>query len=239
MKYEFSKQQYVDFLNTLDQTSANNLNSIGAAGSVPGMTVTQPERAAQSLSPNHVLSWLDWAAMRPMSEFEYEKAARGGNNSPSPLEFAWGNTTIAPVSTPVNVGTATETWSTGNANYAGGAGTPIRNGALATATSNRTQSGGSFYGIMELSGNVQEPTVYAGNAGGRAYTGLHGDGALSAESEANTVGWPSSSNNAVSPRGGGFGDAPSELQVSGRVYSPIPSSNVTSFLGGRGVRTGE
>ncbi len=239
IKYEFSKQQYLDFLNTLDQTSATARNNIGATGSVPNMTVTEPERAAHSFSAANVLAWLDWAAMRPMTEFEYEKACRGGSNTPSPLEFAWGNTTIAPISNGQDIGTSTETWLSGNANYAGGPGTPYRCGALATASTNRTQSGGSFYGVMDLSGNVQELAVWAGNEG-RGYTGLHGDGVLNANSEANTTGWPSATNNNnIIQRGGGFGDAPAQLQVSDRVYWPLNVIPANGYLGGRGVRTGE
>lgn len=240
MKYEFSKQQYLDFLNTLDQASATSRNSIGATGNVPAMVVTEPERAANGFNGQNVLAWLDWAALRPMTEMEYEKACRGGNNTPSPLEYAWGNTTIAPVTTGVAIGTSSETWTNGNANYAGGPGAPYRCGALATAVSNRTQSGGSFYGVMDLSGNVQELTIYAGNAEGRSFTGLHGDGILNASSESNTAGWPSLANdNAYIPRGGSYGDAPTELQVSGRVYFPAAINTISALLGGRGVRTGE
>ncbi|RYE20849.1 MAG: hypothetical protein EOP51_16975 [Sphingobacteriales bacterium] len=240
LKYEFSKQQYVDFLNTLDQTSANSRNSIGATGLVPAMIVSEPERAASNFSAVNILAWLDWAALRPMTEMEYEKAARGGNNSPSPLEFAWGNTTLAAVSSGQDVGTSSETWASGNANYvSGGPGVPIRCGALATTTSNRTQSGGSFYGVMELSGNVQEPTIYAG-AEGRVYTGLHGDGLLNAASESNVTGWPSTTNEySVIPRGGGYSDAFSEMQVSNRLYNPGTVYGIYPLLGGRGVRTGE
>jgi formylglycine-generating enzyme required for sulfatase activity len=240
MKYEFSKQQYLDFLNTLDQTSATNRNNIGATGNVPAMQVQEPERAAHSFSVMNVMAWLDWAAMRPMTELEYEKACRGGNNSPSPLEYAWGNTTILAINTGQNIGTTTETWNSGNANYAGGPGVPYRCGALATASSNRTQSGGTFYGVMDMSGNAQEPAIYAGGAEGRAFTGLHGDGLLNASSEANTAGWPSAiNNNSVIPRGGGFGDGPSELQVSSRTYFSLNVFPLNTFLGGRGGRTGE
>ncbi len=240
LKYEFSKQQFVDFLNTLDQTNANARNSIGATGNVPAMTVTEPERAAHNLSGLSAMAWLDWAALRPMTEFEYEKACRGGNNTPGPLEFAWGNTTYAVITTVQNVGTSTETWSTGNANYvSGGPGVPMRCGALATATSNRTQSGGSFYGVMEMSGNVRELCVYAG-AEGRTFTGNHGDGLLSPLAEANESNWPSSTNDyTLIPRGGSYGDGSGEMQVSNRVFFPQYLYIPYPQLGGRGVRTGE
>jgi formylglycine-generating enzyme required for sulfatase activity len=240
MKYEFSKQQYLDFLNTLDQTSANTRNNIGATGTVPTMVVTQPERAASSFSPVNMLAWLDWAAMRPMTEFEYEKACRGGGNTPSPFEFAWGNTTISPIATVSNSGAANETWATGNANYAGGPGLPMRCGALATASSTRTTSGATFYGIMERSGNVRELVINTGNAQGRTFTGLHGDGILSAFVEANTANWPSNSNNSsMTARGGYFSDGVGLLQVSDRSTGPLDYNTPSAVYGGRGVRTGE
>ncbi len=143
------------------------------------------------------MAWLDWAAMRPMTELEYEKACRGGGNTPSPLEFAWGNTTISPITTATNQGAANETWATGNANYSGGPAIQMRCGALATASSTRTTSGATFYGIMEMTGNVREFAIYAGNAAGRTFTGLHGDGILTAVAEANTAFWPSNTNNST------------------------------------------
>ncbi len=239
MKYEFSEQQYVDFLNTLDQTNATSKNNIGATGLVPNMMAVTRERAARSFNPANVMSWLDWAAMRPMTEFEYEKACRGGNNSPSPLEYAWGNTTILQVASPTAQATATETWGSGNAAYIGSTGA-IRCGALATATSNRTSSGATFYGAMEMSGNVAEFAVYAGNAQGRSFTGLHGDGVLTATADANTANWPSTTNNSsIITRGGGLSNTTFQLQVCDRSSGPLDYSSPSPIYGGRGVRTGE
>lgn len=240
MKYEFSKQQVVDFLNTLDQTNANARNSVGATGSVPNMVVTQPERAADLVTVRNFLAWLDWAAMRPMTELEYEKACRGGNNLPSPLEYAWGNTTISPITTPSNQGAANETWATGNVNYAGGPGVPMRCGALATASSNRTSSGATFYGIMEMSGNYAELVAYAGSTTSRTFDGLHGDGILSASAEANTANWESASNNlTMTAKGGSFNSSYLYLQVSERSNGTLDYASPYSMLNGRGVRTGE
>ena len=156
------------------------------------------------------------------------------------MEFAWGNTTISPVNTASNVGTATETWATGNANFTGGPGFPMRNGALATATSNRTQSGATFYGIMEMTGNVRELAIYAGNAAGRTFTGLHGDGILNASAEANTPNWPSNTNNnAMNSRGGYYADGITFLQICDRSQAGFDYNAPSGIYGGRGVRTGE
>ncbi|MEO6406839.1 MAG: SUMF1/EgtB/PvdO family nonheme iron enzyme [Ferruginibacter sp.] len=240
MKYEFSKQQYLDFLNTLDQTNATGNNIIGATGNVPNMIVTQPERAATGFSGQNVLAWLDWAAMRPMTELEYEKASRGGNNAVVPMEFAWGNTSISAINTPSNLGTTSETWASGNANYSGGPNNAMRCGALATASSTRTSSGATFYGVMEMSGNVREMVINAGSAGGRTFTGLHGDGVLNATAESNTAFWPSSINTAsLTARGGGFNDAFAQLQICDRSSGAINYTTVSGTNGGRGVRTGE
>lgn len=240
MKYEFSKQQYLDFLNTLDQTNANARNNISATGNVPNMVVLQPERAANGFSPMNTLAWLDWAAMRPITELEYEKACRGGGNAAAPLEFAWGNTTLSPIATVSNSGAANETWATGNANYSGGPGVPMRCGALATGSSTRTSSGATFYGIMEMSGNVREFAIFAGNAQGRTFTGLHGDGSLTAFAEANTLNWPSNTNNnSITSRGGYYGDGIALLQICDRSTGALDYNTVSTINGGRGVRTGE
>ncbi len=240
MKYEFSKQQVVDFLNTLDQTNANARNSVAATGLVPNMVVLQPERAADLATVQNFLAWLDWAAMRPMTEPEFEKACRGGNNLPAPLEYAWGNTTISAIATPSNQGAANETWATGNANYSGGPGLAMRCGALATASSNRTSSGATFYGIMEMSGNYTELVVYIGNAAGRTFTGLHGDGVLNANAEANTANWESASNNSsMTARGGAYNVGSASLQMSDRSTGPYDYTPPYGLLNGRGVRTGE
>lgn len=240
MKYEFSNQQYVDFLNTLDQTNANTRNVVGATGNVPNMAVANPEWAVYSLRVDDYVAWLDWAAMRPLTEFEYEKACRGGNNTPSPLEFAWGNTTITPISVVSNAGQPNESWANGNANYGGGPGRPMRTGALATATSNRTSSGASFYGIMELSGNAAEIVVYAGNVNGRNFNGSHGDGVLTATAEANTNTWPNSTiNNGMTYRGGYFSNAVTQLQISDRSVGEFFYGTPSGITGGRGVRSGE
>ncbi|MBX2933399.1 MAG: hypothetical protein KF825_04085 [Ferruginibacter sp.] len=240
MKYEFSRQQVVDFLNTLDQTNANARNSVGATGLVPNMVVTEPERAADLFSIQNFLAWLDWAAMRPMTELEYEKACRGGNNLPSPLEYAWGNTTISAITTASNQGAANETWATGNANYAGGPGVPMRCGALATATSNRTSSGATFYGIMEMSGNYGELVVHAGNTTGRSFNGIHGDGVLSATAEANTLNWQSPSNNyAMATRGGAYISGPTSLRICDRSSGTLDYASLYGLFNGRAVRTGE
>lgn len=77
-------------------------------------TVSRPDRAIGNVYQDHVLAFSDWAGLRPMSELEFEKAARGPlppyyrsyynnnnyyNNGDSTTiswsggEYAWGNDT--------------------------------------------------------------------------------------------------------------------------------------------------
>ncbi len=52
---------------------------------------------------------------------------------------------------------------------------PPRVGAFATPDSGRVAAGASYWGIMELSGNLWERVVAVGNPPGRRFAGTHGD----------------------------------------------------------------
>ncbi len=52
------------------------------------------------------------------------------------------------------------------------------------------ETGASYYGIMELSGNLREMIVSLFSNAGVTYTGLHGDGELENRGFANTDYWP-------------------------------------------------
>ena len=138
MKHSITQQAYVDFLNTLDyagqdartNTQPNStgylynsnrhkikVETAGSSGSDPAVYATDNKWVACGyLSKKDILSYLDWAALRPMTELEYEKAARGPSN-PVPNEYAWGNTRIGKVSELQDAGTATETPDTENSGF--------------------------------------------------------------------------------------------------------------------------
>ncbi|MBS1589729.1 MAG: SUMF1/EgtB/PvdO family nonheme iron enzyme [Bacteroidetes bacterium] len=240
MKHEFSQQLYADFLNTLDATRAATRN-MGIPGTVNNYVPTYPERALNNFSGLDFLALLDWMAMRPMTELEFEKAARGYNMASLPNEYAWGNTTISSTSTVYNGGTANETPQQGNAAYylyPNYIGRPMRCGAWARDTTvTREQAGASYYGVLELSGNVAEYCVTVGNTYGRAFTGLHGDGNLDNNGNHNVTNWDGS---AIGVRGGSYGDAYNQLMVSDRYYANSINNGTRSVsCGGRGVRTAE
>jgi len=242
MKYEISQQQYADFLNTLDAATATTRTpSAFTTGSHPALVPNQPERAMNSLSNDDVLSLLDWSALRPMTELEYEKACRGANQAPVPNEYAWGNTTIEFVQTPTDIGLSTETWASGNIGYNNSY--PIRCGALATSTSTRQSSGGSFYGIMEMSGNIYEIVVSA-DVPGRTFTSKHGDGNLGGATQNFDVAeWYNGSPGFYGYRGDHYGQSSfyySYASISSRVnYMTYYNNSRLAGGGGRGVRTAE
>ncbi|MBL7765318.1 MAG: SUMF1/EgtB/PvdO family nonheme iron enzyme [Chitinophagaceae bacterium] len=243
MKYEISQQQYVDFLNCIDYNKYLNRNPYSSSytsGAHPNLSALNPERAIGYISGLDVLAMLDWAALRPLTELEFEKACRGGNQLPIADEYAWGNTSITPLSVPTNAGTATETWAIGNCNYSSSVNTQIRCGALATSTSDRTSSGATYYGIMEMSGNVHEWAITGYDTEGRSFTGTHGDGYLSPAGEANALNWPSNSGSGMGLHGGGFGNTAGYMCISDRSsasYNTIPKNSIN--IGGRGGRTAE
>ncbi len=240
MKYEFSQQQYVDFLNNLNLNDANTLNYF-ATGTHPAMVAPVPERAAVIGSVGF-LSFLDWAAMRPSTELEFEKACRGANIIPMSNEYAWGNVSITQVSSAASLGTSSETWAIGNVNaYLNGS--AMRCGALATATSTRVSSGATYYGLMEMSGNVWEACVSAGNAGGLAFTGTHGDGKIAANGGLHNVpNWPiANTGDGLGYRGGGSGYTNGlyldHCSVSSRAAAAL--TTVAASYNGRATRTAE
>ena len=148
-------------------------------------------------------AYSDWAGLRPMTELEYEKACRGPNY-PVTYEYAWGTTAIhSPVGGYYTYNHEYRGWfdeiitntgeNTGNANYCClGTGGPVRCGIYAASSINHTkaEAGSTYYGIMEMSGNLEEMTVHVGNQAGMSFTGLHGNGELNSNGEADVDYWP-------------------------------------------------
>lgn len=213
MKYESSQQQYADFLNNLDLARANARYAGLFTGTHPNLAAPFAERAYVNASYSDASAFYDWAALRPCTELEYEKAARGFNQMATPNEYAWGNTSITPPAV-TNDGEANET-AGGNANYGIPNYRALRTGAFANDTSGRVKSGAGYYGIMELSGNAFEPVITVGTGTGRLFTKANGDGKIDATGEADVATWPM----AVAGwgiRGGYYGSAAALLRISDR-----------------------
>jgi hypothetical protein len=109
---------------------------------------------------------------------------------------------------------------------------------FAGASTTRAQAGATYYGIMEMTGNVWERAISISNVEGRSFSGTHGDGTLATTGDANVTTWPSLTT-AVGTRlkGGAFNvTSPSYFYVSDRVDFVDISGRGLNF-GGRGVRT--
>jgi formylglycine-generating enzyme required for sulfatase activity len=185
-----------------------------------------------------VLAYLDWSGLRPMTELEYEKTCRG-SFYPKVDEKAWGDETYTTATSITNSGQSTEIPGNAGANVnalnviAG----PIRVGAFATGTSTRRQAGASYYGAMEMNGNLSHIVICTGNTTHRNFSGLHGDGALASTGDQDVTNWPSL---AVPTRlrGGRYMDAdPDRMRISDRKDANSYSAGRYVYNGGRGVRT--
>jgi formylglycine-generating enzyme required for sulfatase activity len=314
MKYEVSQKQYVDFFNTLPtapvsstQKSNRNLtissssayrnNFLWSGNNLDDADLSNlgggsGDRAQNYTSYDDAIAYLDWAALRPMSEFEYEKMCRGNDNSYGPIypirnEYAWGNTSITPISggtsaltndNSVSEGLANPSTNNANAHYNSavvGSGStnsngrgPVRVGIFAAKNASadqRVQSGASYYGVMELSGNLSEITiapafletfstdyVHPSDLNGS----IHGDGELDANGNGNANTWSrpvgfGNNPNSVTQglpvqKGGSWSDSPTRLTVSYRNTVSTSSSSIVNWyesrsrrnnIGFRGVRT--
>jgi formylglycine-generating enzyme required for sulfatase activity len=196
--------------------------------------------ACNYLSWADLAAYLDWAALRPMTELEYEKAARG-TLAPVANEYAWGSASIITGATGIsNAGLTNETASNVGANcaYGGAAGVqgPMRVGNFGQGVNTRTGVGASYYGIMDLSGNLWERPVTVGNAAGRAFTGVHGNGVIDATGNADASNWPNTTATGAGFRGGHWNSNAVFLRVSDRYYAANTVSNRLYSYGGRGVR---
>ncbi len=209
--------------------------------------------AMSLLSYADVTAYLDWAALRPMSEIEFEKICRGPL-LPVAKEYAWGTIDLAPITTAgiLNAGLANEGYNAvanGRANYGENSnytnlnvGAPVKVGFTATGASGRLSASASYYGVMEMSGNVGELAVSAKTAGGSTYTGVLGDGELSTnaatDGDSNQLLWPD--NTGVLVKGGHFytpgyfENNSVRLMISDRVENAVATRNPS--YGARGVR---
>ncbi len=200
-------------------------------------------RACNFLNWEDLLAYFDWAGLSPMTELEYEKACRGPV-VPVPNEFAWGTDLVMDANTLLQDGTLWESvtesptalMGLASHGYDGPQG-PLRCGFAAHASSDRLQSGASYYGVMEMSGNLWEQCVNAGPVG-VSFLGSNGNGQLDTNGNADVSGWPESAGGGY--RGGGWnsGILPGfrDLAVSDRYYSGLAPSSRRGTSGGRGVR---
>lgn len=201
--------------------------------------------ANSGMSYADLSAYLDWAALRPMTEMEFEKVTRGTLPRVAG-EYAWGTTDIVPVYNVsaglINDFQANETYTPAtNGACAVAVGTlsgiygPLKVGVFATGTSGRASSGAAYYGAMEMSGNLQERCVTTANATGTAFNGTLGDGTLTPLGDSNQATWPSPVTAiGIAFKGGDYVSPATQARISHR-NTTVDAAKYPIY-GGRGVR---
>ena len=194
--------------------------------------------ACNYMSVEDMIAYCSWSGLRPMSELEYEKACRRFYPQlPDRGEYAWntnngvnrlsglyelsyqGDQREQAVSYLKNV-------NSGTTNSING---PVRCGLFATSATNQTQAGATYWGVMEMSGNVKELCANVN------YTTLNGGSCGTGVYNANL--WDKTANK-YGVRGGGFSSADSSLRTSDRTEVMNYFTAITqrdSTVGFRGV----
>jgi hypothetical protein len=189
-----------------------------------------------------------------MSEMEFEKICRGTAAAVA-NEKAWGTSLVTDGYTMINDGLGKEgvteaiTAGSGMANVAIATSLPsgpVRCGFAAKATTTRLEAGATFYGVMEMSGNVYEYVMSVSNTGTNFVGTAHGDGNLQFtpnEGLSDVTGWinqtvtaNSSAGTGGSLRGGAYENAAAQLSTSDRNYCNNAYGYKAAATGGRGVR---
>lgn len=203
-KYELTEQQYADFLNCLtpSQRAAMGVAGLGITLSNGEYFSSTPNRACGNMTPQRMLAYADWSGMRPMTILEMNKACYG------PLQPAQNQTNY------FASGTSNSGYYANNDNTLG----PLRDvGSYDSGTTTRSQSGSSYYGIDDLTGNAREHVVSLNFLN---FNSTNGDGLLDASGNANVNGWSSTG------------------MLIG--YDQFPGANYSApYLGIRYVRTAE
>ena len=273
---------FFNTLRTDITTAKNNRNLSGSQPSRSTFTwnaspltdattgTTSGDRAIGGFSIQDAFTYADWAGLRILTELEYEKACRGTDRTgaspgiavyPVNGEFAWGeNTNNVNVTMPsTGDGTATEgitSSSTQNVNGSFPSG-PVRVGIFAAKnpTSNqRRLTGASYYGVMELTGNLEELVYITSNNNNyianssyctgstntsNIYDGRHGDGNInSSTGEHNTFQTTNFDWTYFLPafKGGSFSSITTVSARSTYAYSLCSLLNYTSRSSIRGFR---
>jgi formylglycine-generating enzyme required for sulfatase activity len=229
---------------TIPAVYACNLNNNGIFNEPDDGT----DIACNHLSWSDLAAYLDWAGLRPMSELEFEKSSRG-IVLPLANESAWGTAlftsapyTLADAGSPNEQIASNYSISSGNAltsSTNGAFNGPVRVGVFAANSNNnsRITAGATFYGIMEMSGNLFERCVTIGNSEGRAFIGNNGDGILDENGNHNENSWPGIDAEGSGSRGGNYTSNTGVSNLADRTAASYARTDRIHANGGRGVRT--
>jgi formylglycine-generating enzyme required for sulfatase activity len=244
MKYEVSQGEYAAFLNTLDDAAAAprvnfavpNYRAFGGTISLGEDGVYRAEAPGRRNVYFHwddMMAFADWAGLRPYTEFEYTKAARGPDE-PLPGEYPWNTSSVDQMTRRIDLATQAVVMLDG-----------LDESALTDA--NRERFGASYYWVMDLAGSMWEKVVTPADSVGRAFVGQHGDGVLGGYGFADVEGWPAGyrdSDGGYGYRGGGYygrraslGDFNPFSPIAYRRYGAWSGGSRNAAYGFRAART--
>jgi len=210
-KYELTEGQFADFLNTLNADQQNYLYNGCLWSFNISLSLSQQNGIYQAAIPNRAcqsgeyfylemgcrfLSLSDWAGLRPMTHLEFDKAFRGPLSTQKDVDFDYAYETRGIVGEENGTETAQPGWG-GYANHRSTdySNPMVRSGIFATDSTDRQHSGASYYGIMEMYGNLCE---YAVNLKASDFDAHQGNGNLSPDYDgyfgySNVSNWPNPS----------------------------------------------
>jgi len=201
MKYELSEGQYARFLNNLSETQRAEREIIkeknyspqqGSISFQDGIYITEyPNKPCLFVGWDDAMAYADWSGLRPMTELEYVKAARG-TSKPISDEMPWGKNSKEKMQRVPAINRTlvmVNGWDESQLN-----------------DTNRELFGASYYWVMDMAGSLWERVVTVGHPNGRSFSGQHGDGFLSENGVANVEDWPKGleGSGGIGFRGGGF-----------------------------------
>jgi len=235
-KYEVSQGQYADYLNMLSATDATaryigsygtNRQSVSyASGNAYGLryAADSASRSQNYLSWDDCRAYTSWCGLRPLTEMELEKAARGGGTSNTNV-YPWGAT--APSTSTYTFDSVTISMHYACYNNTSGGPTDVGHYLSGDTARTDAETGASVYGVTDLAGNNWEHLINCAH--------------LSVPSDGNgTLTWPTDWPDAASGkgvRGGSWNIVSSYLRVSDRISAGDTHTHRNYNFGFRSART--
>ena len=194
--------------------------------------------ACNYMSVEDMTAYCSWSGLRPMSELEYEKACRRPYPQlPAEGEYAWNSSTgvnaLGSLNDLAYAGEEREQSNSAAKNVNSGIGNkvngPVRCGLFANTSSNQVQAGATYWGVMEMSGNLKELCANVN------YTTLDGGSCGTGVYNANL--WDKTANK-YGVRGGGYNSEEDRLRTSDRTEVMSYFTAITqrdSTVGFRGI----
>jgi len=248
MRYSVTQGQYADYLNTVGSSTAaahytsivangHNIAYNSAADYGSRYSAGAPAAAENYLAIMDAWSYLSWAAMRPPTEMEFEKAARGDTTATN-WYYPWGtliSTDTATYAPPNESGTCMRNYM--NFNNLSGCQKVLDVGRYMSGDAYRTaaQTGASPYGLADMAGNVWNIVVNCAAAQTVPAGPSNGNG-----TPVEPASWPVPGSGAgTALRGGGWSVAVTNwLRISDRTYGNWVFHPDRSYdVGARGART--